>query len=263
MTLAELCRPLVGRFGIWAGLGVAYHFRQAMWAGRPGVLTTMRIPGWRQPVYLRNRTSDALVLWQVLVDRQADFPMVREPRVIVDAGANIGLVSVALANRFPSARIVALELATENVGVLLRNVSAYPQVQPMAAALWPHTGHVAVVNPEATGWAFHAREADEASPGAVPAISMSDLMTRARLDRVDLLKIDIEGGEYDLFASGALAWLDHVEMVVIELHESMRPGVTALVDEALGARGFSPVGTWGEYAMFVRGVQLPAPSANP
>lgn len=45
---------------------------------------------------------------------------------IIDAGANIGLTSVYLANRFPNARILALEVDQQNFELLAENARPYP-----------------------------------------------------------------------------------------------------------------------------------------
>ena len=58
------------------------------------------------------------------------------PRVVVDAGANIGLSTVFFANKFPQAKIVAIEPEPSNFAMLRDNVAPYPNVTPVQAALW-------------------------------------------------------------------------------------------------------------------------------
>ena len=50
----------------------------------------------------------------------------------------------------------------------------------------------------------------------VPAMTMDDLIARCGIDQIDLLKVDIEGGEADLFCRPQ--FLARVGLVAIELH---------------------------------------------
>jgi hypothetical protein len=57
----------------------------------------------------------------------------------------------------------------------------------------------------------------------VPALSMESLLAMLPSGRADLVKIDIEGAEKELF-SEPHAWLDQVQSMVIELHDRYQPG---------------------------------------
>lgn len=68
--------------------------------------------------------------------------------------------------------------------------------------------------------AGHVIRTDSIADGSVTVrmISMHTVLKRLSTDqRIDLLKIDIEGGEEALF-SGDLSWLARVESIIIELH---------------------------------------------
>ncbi len=67
---------------------------------------------------------------------------------------------------------------------------------------------------------------------SVSGISVSDSLEAEGLSRVDLLKIDIEGSEFEVF-SGDCSWLKRVGIIVIELHDYMRPGCSKALMDAL------------------------------
>lgn len=251
LSFIRWCGPFTEQFGWVSGLRIGISLRHAMWAGDQGTVAQVRLPKWRQPVFLRSNSSDSEVFWQVFAEKQGYFEVRDDPQFIIDAGANIGLVSACLANRFPNSRIVALEIDPANFQLLQRNCSAYPQITPLKAGFWSHRAHLAVVNPEAAAWAFQTCEVDEGYSGAIPAMGVSDLMKELGWPRVDLLKIDIEGGEYDVFSGASLPWLEHVRMIVIEIHESVRPGVRELVLSTLRNNGFTD-SRWSEYWIFER-----------
>jgi hypothetical protein len=71
-------------------------------------------------------------------------------------------------------------------------------------------------------------------PGSV---SVPGLMSAHQIDRIDLLKVDIEGGEFAVFGPGEnLRWLDRVDQVVMEVHPQW--GDTAALVDRLGEHGF-------------------------
>jgi FkbM family methyltransferase len=62
------------------------------------------------------------------------------PPVIIDAGANVGLCAVFYANRFPDARIIAIEPEPSNYEMLKKNTAPYPNITTVHAALWKENG---------------------------------------------------------------------------------------------------------------------------
>jgi len=63
-------------------------------------------------------------------------------------------------------------------------------------------------------------------------------MKEFQLPHVDMLKMDIEGAEYSVFANNPDAWLAGVRVIVAELHEFIHPGVSELVLGVLKDSGF-------------------------
>jgi len=172
------------------------------------------------PISMRMGTADVETYFQVMLNQEYDFHYPREPKVIVDAGAHIGLSALWFAQRFPDARIFTLELERSNFELLRSNTARHPNIHPLHAAIWPTSGSVAIADATAATWAFNAE------PGTgVTALSVPDVMARFDIDRIDLLKLDVEGAERGLLRDSA-AWIDHVDMLVAELHDRLVPGCT-------------------------------------
>jgi hypothetical protein len=89
----------------------------------------VRSAAFGSPVRLRVRTTDVFV-YRDTIQGQYGFDLPFQPRVILDAGANIGLTSVYFAKKYPHARIVAIEPEASNFDVLTRNVRPYPSIIP-------------------------------------------------------------------------------------------------------------------------------------
>src|SRR5262245_14044738 len=160
---------------------------------RPGIFT-LRRPDCPHPIYLRIPSSDTPTYQQVFVKREYDFEVAREPRVIVDAGANIGLAAVYFASRFPRARILAIEPEDDNFTLLERNVAPYPNVLAIHAALWNRNEEINLVDPGLGHWGFMTEGKQE--PGhprqyrhVVRALTVDQLIRDHALPTIDLLKI--------------------------------------------------------------------------
>ncbi len=189
-----------------------------------GALFKVWVPGYRAPVWLRAKTSDVEVFCQIFGHRELDFYRNPEARYIIDAGANIGLTSVFLAHRCPRAEIDALEIDAENVHVLHLNTAAYPRIRVIEKGLWRTTGYIRILNPNAESWAFMVGEAKPSEVGVIPAVAVGDLLRERGLDRIDLLKMDIEGAEREVLSRDFVDWLPAVKVMAVELHDHFAPG---------------------------------------
>jgi FkbM family methyltransferase len=191
---------------------------------------TIAVRGLDHPVYFRPRTSDIFELTRLLGAKRVAIDLSLNPRFIVDAGANAGYSALRFQSQFPGARIVAIEPEGGNVAILTKNCAPYPNIAIEAAALWPTTSRLAIRSPEV---GLNAFQVDERPDGLVRAISVQDIMTKYSLPHIDLLKIDIEGSERVLFSHPkTAAWLPHVRMMLIELHDDFETGCTEAVETA-------------------------------
>jgi FkbM family methyltransferase len=243
--LGRLYFELATAFGARAAWRVALALRRAM---RRRGLALVHLPGLASAIELRGLSSDAATFIQIFLRGDLDFDVPGEaPRTIVDVGANIGLASLYLARRFPRARIVAVEFEADNFRQLQRNTAGHTNIACVHAGLWPTDGLVAVANPTAAKWAHvpTAAPAGTHNEESVRAISMATLMAEHGLESIDLLKIDIEGSEYELFET-APEWMQQVKTVAIELHDHLRPGAGTRFLAALRSRPLR-LASRGEY----------------
>jgi FkbM family methyltransferase len=195
-------------------------------------------------VRLRLHTSDTMLFGGVIMDEQYSFSLPVFAKVIVDAGANVGLTPIFYAKTFPKARIFAIEAERSNFELMLKNVRPYPNITPIHAALWGNEGYVSLADPlpGASGnWGFVVIS----TPGNVRAITIPSLMRDFGIDHIDVLKVDIEGSEKEVFE--ACDWQDRLDSIVIELHDLSRPGCSEVVNRAL--EGFSQT-TSGELTCY-------------
>jgi FkbM family methyltransferase len=133
-------------------------------------------------------------------------------RQVVDLGANVGFSLLRWLALFPAAQVLAFEPHPGHAAQAARNV-----------ALNGWTQRVEIVQ---AGAAALAREAllsdggsgsEVAKAGATIRIRLVDAFPRLLGRRIDLLKLDIEGGEYELLADPRFAALD-IGVLLMEWH---------------------------------------------
>jgi FkbM family methyltransferase len=193
-------------------------------------------------VYLRPRTSDMFVLRQIFVDMEYDirrFPQFKAlwsryqhlldqdmRPLILDCGANIGLSTIYWAKLFPEAAICAVEPSDDNLRMLVRNTGTLPGVTVEHAALWRTDRELRFRNPGADGWALAVEEGAGGTPrtivrGVSPSALVREQLARLKRGALFLIKMDIEGGERDLFDDAALA--QDTTCLIVELHDWLYP----------------------------------------
>lgn len=66
-------------------------------------------------------------------------------------------------------------------------------------------------------------------------VTLGDVLDLADCQIVDLLKMDIEGAEHDVFVSASPELLRRFKRIAVEYHDNLRPGTLALLQERLSA----------------------------
>ncbi len=187
--------------------------------------------------------TDVSVFNTTYRSKQYNYDFAKPPKVIIDAGAYTGLSATYFASTYPEAKVIAIEPDSANFGLLVRNTSGLANVQAVRAALWSSNRQVELTDPGNGAWAFRVAEmGDPGSAGLhsekvahnrIPAITIPEIINTYSLSRIDLLKLDIEGSEKEVFA-GSASWLEQVGAICIELHDKFEPGCSREFYRAVG-----------------------------
>ncbi|MCI0681191.1 MAG: FkbM family methyltransferase [Gemmataceae bacterium] len=186
---------------------------------------TLRAAGIAHPIHLRHGTTDKYALAEVLLASQYQcLAGMRHVRTIVDAGANIGAASVFLLNAYPQATLLALEPDPGNFSLLARNLRYYgSRAIPLQQALWSRREPLAIrrgLFRDGGEWSFQVMPAVHDAVVEARGTPISDLMQQPPFQTLDILKIDIEGAERNVFSAPDLSWLRNVRTIAIELHDA-------------------------------------------
>lgn len=192
------------------------------------------VPGSPFHLLVRLGTHDITVFNAIYHGKEHEWNFEAAPKTIVDAGAYTGLSTAYFAMRYPDAMIIAIEPSGENFALLTRNVSKLRNVCAINAALWNASGSLLLTDPGRDYWGLTVEElgidVSVDRTGSVPAskvnaLTISDIISKYEIDRINLLKLDIEGSEREVL-SNAQPWIDRVDAISVELHDRFKPGCT-------------------------------------
>jgi FkbM family methyltransferase len=183
----------------------------------------------KEKIYIRPGTADIPVFNDIFLHNELDT-VVDNPKFIVDAGAHIGFASIWYAIKYPNATIIALEPEKRNFQMLLKNTEKYQNIIPINIALWNKNTFLKIESRKVENWAFQVKEI--AGKSDIKAKTIIDLMVDYQINQIDILKMDIEGSEIEVF-SNSDQWINSVRTIIIELHDRFRPGCFAALENAL------------------------------
>ncbi len=171
------------------------------------------------PIYLSNYGPDITTLLQIFFAKEYDIVLKHAPKFIIDCGANIGLSAVYFANKYPSATIIAIEPDKINFDFLRKNCSCYSNITCLNKAVWSHSTKVTIVDNNTGNWGLSTIESSDSNLNSIPTVSIEMVMKEFNIPEIDILKIDIEGAEKELFKHNFQKWLSKTKVMAIELHD--------------------------------------------
>ena len=217
--------------------------------GQP--LTKLRWHG--HDVFYRPATSDPLAVYQVLLRRRGKaeyyLPPALQPEVILDIGSNIGSSILFFRDQFPTARIYGFEPHPATFQVLQKNVGSLPGVEVFNYGLGAADANISVPFDDADFSRFMSKDktsdwSGPLNPTACQIKHAGNVMTTLGLAKVDLIKIDCEGAEYDVLTSLPGEMLPACKWIVGEMHDESAFPLLALLaphfDLDLKKRMFAP-----------------------
>lgn len=180
------------------------------------------------PFSYRGETSDEVVGNEILEEGKYVLPIEDfQPKVIIDCGANIGYSTLYYANTYPDAQIYAIEPEKINFKFLQYNTIFYDNIHLINSAVWGRESFVRLENSELGEMGYMTVETGEDTPTAFKATTIGKLIYDNGINEIDLLKIDVEGAEKEIFgAEGVDDWLSKVKVLSIVLHDELRDGAS-------------------------------------
>ena len=204
--------------------------------GKPtgNTLEDVRVYRWKGiPIHYRLGTTDKGAIYEILIrpEKSAEYhvPKYLRPDVILDIGGHIGTASIFLANRFPNAQIYTFEPLPDNFFLLSKNLEQLGNVKAFPFALGDKEGEFDIYTCEDEtnlgGYSLHDRPRDSINAGidlskqiTVEVKPVSNILADLRISKIDLIKIDTEGSEFDILTSIDPDILGRIQWIMGELH---------------------------------------------
>lgn len=152
---------------------------------------------------------------EIFLEGEYDFSSTEPAPLILDCGANIGLSAIRFKQQYPHSHVVAFEADPAIADILHDNLSrlGFSDVAIVRAAVWDRNGTVSFAADQADS----GRITEQTNGLHVRAIRLADYINRS----VALLKIDIEGAEYDVLRDlCASEKMTYVQRIMCEFHGS-------------------------------------------
>jgi FkbM family methyltransferase len=147
-----------------------------------------------------------------------DYVPLDEP-VCIDVGANVGLISIMLVNHMRvKGRIIAFEASPPFFDRLLRNLAFNPGLDQV---ITPINAAVA----DAAGTLFWHEDPDQKGNGMVvpnengcpiEAVTIDEFIALHPIERLDFVKIDVEGFEHEVLRGGMKTWARFHPVILFE-----------------------------------------------
>ena len=207
-----------------------------------GMTRAIKMPNILHPIALRPRTSDLPTFDQVFLGLEYNIDFTFKIERIIDAGGNIGLAAIYFANKYPNAKITSVEPEKDNFKMCVKNTKNYNNVTPVQKALSNSNGEELYIKDSGLGsWAFTTVSKREGIPESnkVLTINIEEILNQNNWDIVDIVKIDIEGAEKELFDSNFERWIPKTKCIIIELHDRMKKGCSKSFFKTISQYNFS------------------------
>ena len=194
---------------------------------------------------------------QIVIRGLNDFSTQSTSPVILDCGANIGISVLNYKRRFPGARITAFEPDPAICRVLRENLArnGAGDVQVVEAAAWTRSGDVTFMSHGTDGGRID-QNAGQGRSVRVAAVDLRDYLN----EPIDLLKLDVEGAEYELVDHLRNA-MTSVANLVLECHldQTTLAPFSKLLQDLQGTGFRLSLNTFGKWSDLVRRSQVNPP----
>jgi FkbM family methyltransferase len=183
---------------------------------------------------IRKKSTDFLVFEQVILKHEYKpfLELIKKYSQnkglnLVDAGSNVGFASLYLNEHLNINRIVSIEPSKENIKNLKENFhsNSITNIHIYETGLWEKKTRLKLDTNFRDGreWSLRLIETNENDPDGFDCISIENIFNDEKIEIIDILKIDIEGGEKEVFKAFEKdnSILSKIKFIAIEIHDEV------------------------------------------
>jgi len=170
---------------------------------------------------VRANTVDKSILTEILLEGSY-FPKwlkLAEDSVVIDIGAHIGIFSALVSKRVSKGKVYSIEPCKDNFDILCKQKElGNGNIIPFNLAISDTEGRLRLNHGRNSARGSLVRDVNE-DYEYVDTISLNKFFAYQNITKCDLMKIDIEGGEYAALYSLEDNNFDKITNIFMELHE--------------------------------------------
>lgn len=169
----------------------------------------------------RARKGDWVAIREVLINDEyscvAQILGNKKSPHILDLGANIGSFALRVLRHCPSAQVASVEAANDTFQILKGNRELNPSArwQVFNNGIWGQDGPLRL---DRRGSSLSHRVTEGEGDDAIDGIALPTLVAKLGWEAIDLIKMDIEGGELAAVPVAASV-LERSRFLIIEIHK--------------------------------------------
>lgn len=230
MNLFKQLHKMISQMGFWAV--ITYYVRKKFFDllenkfefTAKNKYIPLYVKGFKHPIWARYGTSDSQAFHQIFIRQEySSLSDLKSPSLIVDCGTNVGYSAIYFLNKYPNAYLTAVEPDVNNFKVCEKNLLAYSgRVSLLNSAIWSNKAGLIICKGQyrdGLEWSTQVREIQGNEEPDIYAIDISSLLEKSGFESIDILKIDIERAEIEIFSRNYENWLNKVKNIIIELHD--------------------------------------------
>jgi len=150
---------------------------------------------------------------------------IKDGWTVVDIGAGIGDFSIFAAHSNPQTKVYAFEPFPESYHLLDRNIAlnGVENVFPFQTGIWSQAGVLHLDNVSGEPLQIISKQMhaaiNEKSAIKVRAMPLSQVFDTYAIEKLDLLKLDCEGAEYEILSGASPEVFNKIERIIMEYHD--------------------------------------------
>ncbi|MBW4686016.1 MAG: FkbM family methyltransferase [Komarekiella atlantica HA4396-MV6] len=230
MALFKQLHEMTSEMGVWTVIN--YYLRKKLFdllenrfkITAKNKYIRLRLKGFKYPIWSRYGTSDSRAFHQVFIRQEySSLSDLKSPSLIIDCGTNVGYSAIYFLNKYPNAHLIAVEPDINNFKACERNLLPYSdRVSLVNSAIWSNQAGLVICRGQyrdGLEWSTQVRENQGDEKPDIYAIDISSLLEKSGFENIDILKIDVERAEIEIFSRNYENWLNKVKNIIIELHD--------------------------------------------
>ena len=193
---------------------------------------------------IRNKSDAIAFLENFILEANTSHKMFKilEYDTVVDIGAHVGYFTLYATKKAKKGKIISYEPSKKSFEILEKNIemNKFSNIKLENLAVSKIHGKALL----------HTSDIDEISNSLydlnknceveeVETTTLNDIFLKHKLEKIDFLKMDCEGAEYEIIMNASSLILDKIQKISAEIHEEMVPYSKEVIIEKLKNHGFN------------------------